>query len=365
MPACLRPPTLFAGLVDDAAMFPPGNASAAEAVRAHLEHRQAWYAPMIGPLVVPDTALRQVLRAEPVEVLGEALRQAQGTLDVSVINTGGAGGLLGLARREIPGVRVVAVESALRDLDNLAGNAARVASAAGELDESVAVFVEIPYAPGWERAVDEVEAAGLLAKIRTGSPDNSGTPAYTQLAEQLSVLVEADLPFKATAGLHHAQPTAGPDPDRPVQHGFLNLLAGGGGPGRGGVGRRGGRHVASDRSGAGQRMGRGDRRPGAPPVPQLRLLRRAGPGARPGRARAGRGADMSGFTDELPFGVFSLPGQAPRVGVALGERVLDVGAVLAGGEVDPADFAQPQPQPVPGPGPRGVGSDAAAPCSGW
>ena len=39
------------------------------------------------------------------------------------------------------------------------------------------------------------------------------------------MLVEADLPFKATAGLHHAQPTAGPDPDRPVQHGFLNLLA--------------------------------------------------------------------------------------------------------------------------------------------
>jgi hypothetical protein len=39
------------------------------------------------------------------------------------------------------------------------------------------------------------------------------------------VLVEADLPFKATAGLHHAQPTPGTDPDRPTQHGFLNLLA--------------------------------------------------------------------------------------------------------------------------------------------
>ena len=38
------------------------------------------------------------------------------------------------------------------------------------------------------------------------------------------MLVEADLPFKATAGLHHAQPTPGADPDRPVQHGFLNLL---------------------------------------------------------------------------------------------------------------------------------------------
>jgi hypothetical protein len=214
-------------------MFPPGNAPVGDAVRMHRAHREAWYASMIGPLVVPDAALRQVmmaepfdkLRAAPVEASAPALRQAQGALNVSVINTGGAGGLLSLARRDVPGVRVVAVESALRDLDDLAGNAARVAAAAGELDESVLVFVEIPYAPGWEDAVAEVEAAGLLGKIRTGSPDNSGTPAYAQLAEQLSVLVEADLAFKATAGLHHAQPIAGPDSDRPVQHGFLNLLA--------------------------------------------------------------------------------------------------------------------------------------------
>ena len=207
------PEELWRGLVDDAAMFPPGNAPVAEAVRAHLEHRQAWYAPIIGPLVVPDTALRQAQDAS-----------AEAELAVSVINTGGAGGLLSLARRDLPGVRMVAVESALRDLDDLAANAARVAAAAGELDESVRVFVEIPYAPGWERAVEEVEGAGLLGKIRTGSPDNSGTPPYAQLAEQLSVLVEADLAFKATAGLHHARPTSGGDPGRPVQHGFVNLL---------------------------------------------------------------------------------------------------------------------------------------------
>ena len=50
---------------------------------------------------------------------------------------------------------------------------------------------------------------------------------------------------------------------------------------------------------------------------------------------------MSGFTDELPYGVFSRSGESPRVGVAIGERVLDVGAALSHGEVDPADFAQP------------------------
>jgi hypothetical protein len=210
------PAALWRGLVDDAAMFPPGNAEVAEAVAAHRGYRRAWFGDLIGPLVVADQRLAEV---------GRAVEPASQPLAVSVVNTGGAGGLLSLARREIEEVHVVAVESALRDLDDLAGNAARVASAAADLDAAVRVFVEIPYAPGWERAVAEVEAAGLFGKIRTGSPDNSETPTYDQLAHQLSVLVEADLPFKATAGLHHAWRTDGPDPTRPRQHGFLNLLA--------------------------------------------------------------------------------------------------------------------------------------------
>jgi len=211
----MAPRILFAEMVHDAAMFPPGNASAANAVASHLEYRRAWFSWMIGPLVVSDQRLAEIGRAA----------NEQGPLRVSVVNTGGAGGLLSLASRPLRGLDVVAVETALRDLDDLAGNAARVASAAAELTERMRVYVEIPHAPGWERAVEEVEAAGLRGKIRTGSPDDAETPPHEQLARQLSVLVEADLPFKATAGLHHALRSDGTDPARPRQHGFLNLLA--------------------------------------------------------------------------------------------------------------------------------------------
>jgi hypothetical protein len=211
----MRPPALFAEMVHDAAMFPPGNASASDAVASHLAYRRAWFSWLIGPLVVSDQKLAEVGRAA----------DGQGPLVVSVVNTGGAGGLLSLASRPTTRLDVVAVETALRDLDDLAGNAARVASAAAELTERMRVYVEVPYAPGWERAVEVVEAAGFFGKIRTGSPDDAETPPYQQLARQLSVLVEADLPFKATAGLHHAWRSDGADPARPRQHGFLNLLA--------------------------------------------------------------------------------------------------------------------------------------------
>lgn len=210
---------LFAGLVDDAAVFPPGNAAVPDAVRRHAEHRAAWYAPVIGPLVVPDTDLAATSRA--------AAASAHAPIDVSVVITGGAGGLVALGRRELPGIKVVAAEVALRDLDDFAGNAQRVVAAAQELDpDEVTVFVEFPFRPGWVGAVEVVEAAGLLGKLRTGGTASDAYPTADQLAEQLSELIEADLPFKATAGLHRAWPNrvlneAG---ETLHQHGFVTLL---------------------------------------------------------------------------------------------------------------------------------------------
>jgi len=219
----VAPPVLFDGWIDDAAMFPPGNASVEEAIGAHLGYRHSWFASLIGPLLVSDLKLAEV---------GRTLRRVrmsggpEGTLPllVGVVNTSGAGGLLSLVGREMDGVELAAVETALRDLDDLAGNADRVVSAAGQLGDAVRVFVEIPYVPGWEKAVAVVEAAGYYGKLRTGGLEPVDTPPSDQLARQLSVLIEADLPFKATAGLHHAVALRGSDPARPRQHGFLNLL---------------------------------------------------------------------------------------------------------------------------------------------
>jgi hypothetical protein len=216
------PAALFDQLIDDAAMFPPGNADVRDALAEHHRYRRAWFSWLIGPLVVRDQKLAELGRAAA--QTRESATAAPIPIAVSVINTSGAGGLLSLAGRDVPGVQVVAVESALRDLDDLQGNAARVVSAAVELDEEVRAFVEIPYAPGWEKAVAELEAAGLCGKIRTGGPDPVDVPSADQLARQLSVLIEADLPFKTTAGLHRAVVSAGHDQGRPRQHGFLNLL---------------------------------------------------------------------------------------------------------------------------------------------
>jgi hypothetical protein len=57
-------PEIVRGLVDDAAIFPPGNAPLEEALAAHRQHRSAPYADLVGPFVVADrdlAALRDVV----------------------------------------------------------------------------------------------------------------------------------------------------------------------------------------------------------------------------------------------------------------------------------------------------------------
>jgi hypothetical protein len=64
--------------------------------------------------------------------------------------------------------------------------------------------------------LDEVAARGVRAKIRCGG---ERIPTVEELAEFIRGCRSRGLVFKATAGLHHAYPTAA------GEHGFLNLLA--------------------------------------------------------------------------------------------------------------------------------------------
>lgn len=178
-------PTLYAHLVEDATTLDE-TVAAPDAVRDHLALTDTWQGEVAGPLVVTDRRLAEVARAVPA---GSRAR-------VLVINTSGAGGLLSLAERGLDPLQVVAVVSTLRDLGDLAGNARRVVAATEVLDPEVVVHVGLPRAPGWDRAAEEVEAAGLRASIDLSPAGGPNAP--DALAGQLRDLVELDLPFRVS-----------------------------------------------------------------------------------------------------------------------------------------------------------------------
>ncbi|MGC4110940.1 MAG: hypothetical protein QM747_11065 [Nocardioides sp.] len=209
-------PEAWAGLVDDAAIFPPGDAPLADAVAAYTARSSEWYVGLVGPLVVRDTDLPEV----PADV------------PVSVVLTGGAGAVAGVATLAArKGHRLAGVEAAVRDLDDLPGNVRRIAAAvdAARADGGLGdaqVYVELPQTdptPAWLAAADAVAEAELHLKLRTGGVEAHLFPPAAVVAAWIDAALDRETSFKCTAGLHNA--VRHRDHETGFEHlGFLNVL---------------------------------------------------------------------------------------------------------------------------------------------
>lgn len=169
---------LLERLIDHAALFPPASLDLAAALD---EDRRASESPASFALA------RFVCPASRLAELPDSDRALSVVLDVPLGEH----------------AHVEAVEVRYRDdLGSLAGLAPEV-------------YVEVPLDDDLEGRLGHVGEHGFAAKVRCGG---ESTPGVRDLARFVRVCRERELPFKATAGLHHAVRAKG-------EHGFLNLLA--------------------------------------------------------------------------------------------------------------------------------------------
>jgi hypothetical protein len=85
------------------------------------------------------------------------------------------------------------------------------------------VFVEVPRDERRSEIIATLPATRYQAKFRTGGVRADLHPDEAELAAAIKAVVDAGVPFKATAGLHHAVRNTDPETGF-EQHGFLNLL---------------------------------------------------------------------------------------------------------------------------------------------
>lgn len=193
----------FELLFDDAAIFPPGNLPLAEAITAHHAHRDATYAGLVGPLVVS---------LEDLPRLGGA-----GPLDIAVVVRDAASAAVAMDwASAISGVRLVALEVTEATVEALRWEIGEPAN--------LAVYVELPRDERRQPLIEALAGTAYRVKLRTGGARADLYPDEAELAAAILALTSAGMPFKATAGLHHALRNT----DRKTgfeQHGFLNLLA--------------------------------------------------------------------------------------------------------------------------------------------
>jgi hypothetical protein len=211
-------PTQLVGLIDDAAVFPPGSANLPEAVSAHREHRAAWYAPLVGPLVLPASACDEAAR----------LLDDTGPLDLALVGDTGLDGLdaaLGAGDPRLA-VRQVEVAVAKRGEDPQPGLRRLVTRLVGWAP--VIAYAEIPLTWGLLGALDSVAEAraggiDIAPKFRVGGLAAELFPTPVELAAVICACRDRRLPFKLTAGLHNALRHTDPETGF-VHHGFLNVL---------------------------------------------------------------------------------------------------------------------------------------------
>ncbi|MGK5518440.1 hypothetical protein ACSNN9_03700 [Micromonospora sp. URMC 107] len=217
-------PALLDGLVDDAAVFPPGSSPLPDAVAAHRRHRASWYADLVGPLLVPATRLPElagllgaderiavgVIGDVPLDRLDEVRATADSRIRVRQVEAA-------VARRG---------EDPLPGLTELVGLARRAGAGPAALD---AVYAELPLTFGLMGALDALAAARaegvpVAAKFRTGGLAAELFPTPAELAAVICACRDRGLPFKLTAGLHQAVRHLDPETGF-THHGFVNVLA--------------------------------------------------------------------------------------------------------------------------------------------
>ena len=85
------------------------------------------------------------------------------------------------------------------------------------------LYVELPRTAGWADALDVLAGAGRGAKLRTGGLTAELFPSDAELAAFIVACRDRAVPFKCTAGLHHAVRYT--DPATGFRHhGVLNIL---------------------------------------------------------------------------------------------------------------------------------------------
>jgi hypothetical protein len=218
---------LLGGAIDYAGLFPPAQLGMAEAVTNYAGYRRGSDAWALGRFVVPVGRLAE-LEAEARQIWADARGETDWRLsalagpdlepDLATIaqfnERHGVGG---------GGAHIDSLEIRASSIDEIR----RIA----ELTTNYETYVEIPLAGDTESLVAAIAryGHGLRAKMRTGGTVANAFPSAEDIGRFMSSCIDADVPFKATAGLHHPvrgsyRLTYDAGADQATMFGYVNVM---------------------------------------------------------------------------------------------------------------------------------------------
>ncbi len=221
--------TLMTNLVDYAGLFPPAKLPMDKAVENYARYVACDEAWMLGRFIVPVGRLDEFEKSAATFLPREAGSEPW---HVSAIIDGDLDACIDTIfafndRHEDPTVGLVLIDT----IELKASDPNDVDDALELMPQELYCFFEVPRVPDVRGFITALAGNDSAAKIRTGGVTPDGIPDSAFVGAFLHACAAANVPFKATAGLHHPiraehNLTYEDRSPRAVMHGFLNMFLG-------------------------------------------------------------------------------------------------------------------------------------------
>ncbi|MEP6789151.1 MAG: hypothetical protein ABJB40_12010 [Acidobacteriota bacterium] len=213
---------LLSESIDYAGLFPPSTLRMSEAVLNYAMYRNSNYRWMLGRFVLADAHLEDFI-----ENAGEFIsRDAESNWRLSVISGEDINDTLRRVKnfnaKYAPGV-------VIDSLEVRANTVSKIDNTLIGMPEGITAYFEISLGDNFPDLVCQLALRGARAKIRTGGVTPEAFPKTKEIVRFVRTCLAANVPFKATAGLHHPircyKPlTYANNAPQGTMHGFLNLF---------------------------------------------------------------------------------------------------------------------------------------------
>lgn len=213
---------LMSGAIDYAGLFPPSAVSMSEAVLNYATYRNSNYSWMLGRFVCSVARLEELAEAARDFVS----RDAAHSWRVAAV----AGDDLYDTIRRIEDFNANNNPGLVCDVVEMkADTLYQIEAVTHDLPRGVTVYFEIDPKVELVEKLLAIAASGHRAKLRTGGVTPEAFPRSVDIVRFVTACIAANVPFKATAGLHHPIRCFRPltyeaNSAKGTMHGFLNLF---------------------------------------------------------------------------------------------------------------------------------------------
>jgi hypothetical protein len=219
--------TLLAGLVDYAGLFPPASEDMRPALENYATYFQSPDRAALGRFIVPILRLTELEEAGT-DLMPRGQRSEPWRLSVLLAED------VGSATEEMQKFnsrhsRSGAGRAVIDVAEMKASTMDEIGHQRRDLPASFTAYFEIPISGDVSPLVKKIAQVGARAKVRTGGVTPEAFPPAEAVVDFMVACQREAVPFKATAGLHHAvrseyRLTYEPESPQWMMYGFLNVF---------------------------------------------------------------------------------------------------------------------------------------------